>query len=149
MCKQKLNTLWEALAMLICGACTSTSTGSEIGNETPFLWENANIYFLLTDRFLNGDPGNDLNFERSDECAVMRGFQGGDITGDIQKLEEGYFDELGITALWLTPWLEQNHGNTFEEGSELHDYYSKRYTSVSKGKITLDSDFGIILPGNK
>ena len=33
--------------------------------DTPFIWENANLYFLLTDRFNNGDPSNDINFDRT------------------------------------------------------------------------------------
>ncbi|MEO5787742.1 MAG: alpha-amylase, partial [Gelidibacter sp.] len=33
--------------------------------EVPFVWEGANLYFLLTDRFNNGDTSNDLNFDRT------------------------------------------------------------------------------------
>ena len=42
--------------------------------ETPFFWEGANIYFLLTDRFNNGDPSNDINFNRTEETGKLRGF---------------------------------------------------------------------------
>ncbi len=97
------------------------------------MWENANIYFLLTDRFLNGDPSNDINFDRTRQPAVMRGFQGGDIAGVIQKIEEGYFDALGVTALWMTPWFEQIHGGT-DEGTGVtygfHGYWIKDWTSM-------------------
>jgi alpha-amylase len=107
-------------------------------NEAPFYWENANIYFALTDRFFNGDPSNDINFDRSGQTAKLRGFEGGDIKGVIQKMEEGYFDRLGITALWLTPWMEQIHGGT-DEGTGLtygfHGYWISDWTS-------LDPNFG-------
>lgn len=53
--------------------------------EVPFVWEGANIYFLLTDRFNNGNPNNDVNFDRTEETAVLRGFEGGDIQGITQK----------------------------------------------------------------
>lgn len=106
--------------------------------DTPFYWENANIYFLLTDRFFNGDPSNDINFNRTGKTAKLRGFEGGDLKGVIQKLEEGYFDHLGITALWTTPWLEQIHGGT-DEGTGLtygfHGYWISDWTS-------LDPNFG-------
>ena len=102
----QLNIVWVSLVLLLSGSCSGGMNRQEAGGPAPFLWENANIYFLLTDRFLNGDPSNDLNFKRSDKTAVMRGFEGGDIAGVIQKLEEGYFNKLGITALWLTPWFE-------------------------------------------
>lgn len=106
--------------------------------DAPFYWENANIYFLLTDRFFNGDPGNDINFNRTGKTATLRGFKGGDLKGVIQKLEEGYFDHLGITALWTTPWMEQIHGGT-DEGTGLtygfHGYWISDWT-------TLDPNFG-------
>ena len=64
--------------------------------QVPFVWEGANLYFLLTDRFNNGDPTNDINFERNEETAVLRGFEGGDIKGVIQKIEDGYFTNLAM-----------------------------------------------------
>jgi len=99
----------------------------------PFIWENASIYFLLTDRFSNGDPSNDINFDRTDQTAILRGFEGGDMAGVIRKIEEGYFDDLGITALWLTPWFEQVHGST-DEGTGptygYHGYWAKDWTAI-------------------
>ena len=106
--------------------------------KVPFLWENASIYFLLTDRFYNGDPENDVNFERTKETAVLRGFEGGDIRGITQKIEDGYFTDLGINAIWFTPIVEQIHGNV-DEGSGstygYHGYWTKDWTA-------LDPNFG-------
>jgi len=125
----------------ILGSCRSSSAGEkategvpmEASMEVPFLWDNANIYFLLTDRFKNGDPSNDINFDRTGKTAVMRGFEGGDLKGVIQKIEEGYFDRLGITAIWTTPWFEQIHGGT-DEGTGLtyafHGYWPGDWTSM-------------------
>ncbi|MDX2431409.1 MAG: alpha-amylase family glycosyl hydrolase [Bacteroides sp.] len=128
-----LKILSLSLSLLIVTSCTRSTDHQKAGSEAPFLWENANIYFLLTDRFHNGDPSNDLNFDRMDETAVLRGFQGGDIAGVIQKLEEGYFKELGVTALWLTPWFEQVHGST-DEGTGVtygyHGYWTSDWTSM-------------------
>jgi len=105
---------------------------------TPFLWEGANIYFLLTDRFNNGNPENDLNFERSNETGALRGFMGGDIEGITQKIEAGYFTDLGINAIWFTPVVEQIHGDT-DEGTgntyAYHGYWAKDWTA-------LDPNFG-------
>ncbi|WP_036385503.1 alpha-amylase family glycosyl hydrolase [Muricauda sp. MAR_2010_75] len=106
--------------------------------EVPFVWEGANIYFLLTDRFNNGNPDNDVNFERTEETGVLRGFEGGDIVGVTQKIEAGYFTELGINAIWLTPLVEQVHGATNEGTGNTygyHGYWTKDWTS-------LDPNFG-------
>ena len=106
--------------------------------QNSFIWEGANLYFLLTDRFNNGDTTNDLNFERTDQTAVLRGFKGGDIKGITQKINEGYFTDLGINAIWMTPLVEQIHGST-DEGTGVtygfHGYWAKDWT-------TLDPNFG-------
>jgi len=112
---------------------TGTRNRDAVLAGAPFLWENASVYFLLTDRFLNGDPSNDVNFDRTEETAVMRGFEGGDFRGVIRKLEEGYFDSLGVTALWLTPYFEQVHGSTDEGTGETygyHGYWTRDWTRM-------------------
>ena len=98
-----------------------------------FVWEGANIYFLLTDRFNNGDTSNDINFNRTKEAGKLRGFEGGDIKGITQKIKEGYFTKLGINAIWMTPIVEQIHGGT-DEGTGLtygfHGYWTKDWTNI-------------------
>jgi alpha-amylase len=101
--------------------------------KKPFIWKNANIYFLLTDRFNNGDISNDVNFNRTKQMAKLRGFEGGDIKGITKKIKEGYFTDLGINAIWLTPVVEQIHGSV-NEGSGptygFHGYWTKDWTAL-------------------
>jgi|TARA_B110000902_G_scaffold245378_1_gene299478 alpha-amylase len=101
--------------------------------EKEFVWEGANIYFLLTDRFKNGDTSNDINFDRTQETGKLRGFEGGDIKGITQKIKEGYFTDLGINAIWMTPIVEQIHGVT-DEGTGIsygyHGYWTKDWTKI-------------------
>ncbi|KAA3621086.1 MAG: alpha-amlyase [Flavobacterium sp.] len=115
-----------------------TQTVTESKSQLPFSWEAANVYFLLTDRFNNGDSSNDVNFDRTRETAVLRGFEGGDIKGVTQKIREGYFNELGINAIWMTPLVEQIHDGT-DEGTGYtygyHGYWTKDWTA-------LDPNFG-------
>lgn len=106
--------------------------------NVPFVWEGANIYFLLTDRFNNGNPNNDLNFERTDSTGVLRGFMGGDLQGITDKIRQGYFSDLGINAIWFTPVVEQIHGATDESTGNTygyHGYWAKDWTA-------LDPNFG-------
>jgi len=117
----------------------TTNEASNFDKGAPFVWENANLYFLLTDRFNNGDKTNDVNFGRDQEkAAKLRGFKGGDIKGVTQKIEEGYFSDLGVNAIWMTPIVEQIHGGT-DEGTGLsfgfHGYWAKDWTA-------LDPNFG-------
>ncbi len=106
--------------------------------KAPFVWEAANIYFLLTDRFNNGDTSNDVNFDRTKKTGVNRGFEGGDIKGITQKIKEGYFTKLGVNAIWLSPIFEQIHGGTDESTGfsyGFHGYWTKDWTN-------LDPNFG-------
>ncbi len=101
--------------------------------EIPFVWEGANIYFLLTDRFNRSKQEAKTHFDRNEETAVLRGFEGGDLVGITQKIEEGYFTDLGINAIWLTPVVEQIHGAT-DEGTGntygYHGYWAKDWTAI-------------------
>ena len=134
----KKNLLFSiALLSLFFASCSSTKT-VKTESKTPFVWENANVYFLLIDRFNNGDKTNDQNYNRNKPTAKLRGFEGGDIRGVIQKLDEGYFEKLGITALWMTPVVEQIHDGV-DEGTGFtygfHGYWTKDWTA-------LDPSFG-------
>ena len=106
-----------AFLSLLFASCSSTKT-TKTASKTPFVWENANVYFLLIDRFNNGDKTNDINYNRNKPTAILRGFEGGDIRGVIQKLDEGYFEKLGITAIWMTPVVEQIHDGV-DEGTGI------------------------------
>ena len=119
------------------GSCSASKNVSKT-QKTPFVWEGANVYFLLTDRFNNGNTSNDTNFERNKKTAKLRGFEGGDIIGITKKIEEGYFDKLGINAIWFTPIVEQIHDGV-DEGTGLtygfHGYWTRDWTN-------LDPNFG-------
>ena len=65
----------------------------------PLDWRDAVLYFVMIDRFANGDPGNDMPVGQLESPAE---YQGGDYAGLRQKIESGYFDALGVNALWLT-----------------------------------------------
>ena len=106
--------------------------------KKPFSWEAATVYFLLTDRFQNGNTANDHNYHRTKPTGKLRGFEGGDLRGVIQKIDEGYFDALGINAIWMTPVVEQIHdgvdeGTGFSYG--FHGYWTRDWTA-------LDPNFG-------
>jgi len=112
-------------------ACSSKK--ETVQSETPFVWESANLYFLLIDRFNNGNPENDNIIPRDEETGVLRNFMGGDIRGIIQKIDDGYFTDLGINAIWMTPVVEQIHGSV-DEGTGntygFHGYWTKDWTNI-------------------
>jgi alpha-amylase len=106
--------------------------------KTPFVWEGANLYFLLVDRFKNGNETKQTYFDRTKTAAKLRGFEGGNIKGIIQKIDDNYFTNLGINVIWLTPIVEQIQDGV-DEGTGLsygfHGYWTRDWTA-------LDPNFG-------
>ncbi len=127
---------------LFLSACSAkapdpNARGREIASaeatDPAVFWNSATIYFLLTDRFHNGDPTNDLALGRAQDGAVLRSFQGGDLAGLLRKLEEGYFDALGVDGIWMTPFVEQTHGSVDEGTGKtygFHGYWTRDWTAV-------------------
>jgi alpha-amylase len=127
---------------LLSGACepadpppsttpVEAAAGSTAADAT--FWNSATVYFLLTDRFDNGDTTNDVALGRAQDGAVLRSFQGGDLAGLLSRLEAGYFDDLGVNVIWFTPFVEQIHGSTDEGTGKtygFHGYWTLDWTAV-------------------
>ncbi|MDX6040451.1 alpha-amylase [Scandinavium lactucae] len=78
-------------------------------SSADFNWHNATVYFVLTDRYVNGDPANDSSYGRhKDGLQEIGTFHGGDLQGLASKLD--YLQQLGVNALWISSPLEQIHG---------------------------------------
>lgn len=126
------------LALAWLAACQPASTPPRpqpmaAAADPAAFWNAATIYFLLIDRFQNGDPSNDAALGRGAGAAPFRGFAGGDLRGILQRLEAGYFDSLGVTAIWMTPFAEQIRGGV-DEGTGTtygyHGYWTRDWTAV-------------------
>lgn len=122
-------------------------------NADTFSWDNASVYFLLTDRFRNGDTSNDHSYNRgldkngnvinvSDDRGT---FHGGDFKGVTQSIKEGYFNNLGVNAIWISAPYEQIHGYIVGgDGSpsfahySYHGYYVLDYTNSDANFGTMD-----------
>lgn len=127
-----------SMTLMLASCSSSKKTTMNTSSKTPFIWEGANLYFLLTDRFKDGNENKEIYFDRTKTAGKLRGFEGGNIKGVIQKIEEGYFEKLGINAIWLTPIVEQIHDGV-DEGTGLsygfHGYWARDWTA-------LDPNFG-------
>lgn len=114
-----------------------------------FDWGNATVYFVITDRFCNGDSANDVNYGRivdyGSEQLNAATFHGGDFKGMLQKAKEDYFTDLGIDVVWMTDVYEQIHGWMSGSGSVndfphygYHGYYPLDYTQIDKNYGTVE-----------
>ena len=134
------NILFAILSIIIISSAQAQTKRKPMQKTTkaPFVWEGANLYFLLVDRFKNGNPTKTTYFNRTKTPAKLRGFEGGNIKGIIQKIDDNYFTNLGINVIWLTPIVEQIHDGV-DEGTGLsygfHGYWTRDWTA-------LDPNFG-------
>lgn len=82
------------------------------------------IYFLMPDRFSNGDPTNDRVPGMRDQSLNRDSIylrHGGDLQGVINHLD--YLQSLGVTTLWMTPVIENDMPNRTEHGYAFTDHY--------------------------
>jgi alpha-amylase len=126
----KFSALAASLALASSALCAPVVAQT---TAAPFVWENATVYFLLTDRFNNGNRANDHAYGRQDDAAPLRGYMGGDLAGVTAKIKDGYFRELGVDVIWITPPVEQIHAGTDEGTGKsygFHGYWARDFTSV-------------------
>ena len=128
--------IWGLIAifLIVAGCKTAKMPGSQFSSKG-FSWDNATVYFMLTDRFYNGDKSNDFQHPKDAQPAPLRGYMGGDVKGITQKIKEGYFDSLGVDVLWMTPLVENIEGSV-DEGTGrsygFHGYWTKDWTAIDK-----------------
>lgn len=128
-----------ALSLLLATGAHSALAAS----PKPFLWENATVYFVVTDRFANGDKSNDLSYGRKADAAPLRGFMGGDFKGLTARIKSGYFDDLGVDVIWTTPPVEQIHAGTDEGTGKsygFHGYWARDFTAMD-ANLGTEKDF--------
>ncbi|HVU31369.1 MAG TPA: alpha-amylase family glycosyl hydrolase [Sphingomicrobium sp.] len=98
--------------------------------------EDEVIYFVMPDRFENGDPSNDRGGISGDRLktgfdpADKAFFHGGDLKGLTNRLD--YIQGLGVTAVWLTPIFKNKpvQGEAGHESAAYHGYWITDFTQV-------------------
>lgn len=132
------------------GEGTATANATLTTADTPtvvdtFTWKNALIYFVIQDRFYDGDSSNNNSYGRmsKDDLGSSVGtFHGGDIKGLTEKLD--YINDLGVNAIWITAPYEQAHGwcgggsNGDFAHYAYHGYYPLDYTMMDKNMGTVE-----------
>lgn len=85
-------------------------------NNPRYRWDASVIYMIVTDRFRNGDASNDPAMS---DASAGADWEGGDLRGVEDAIEDGYFENLGVNVLWLTPY-NRNPEGTFTDADESH-----------------------------
>jgi alpha-amylase len=124
---------WAVLSLMAC----SRDTTARSWIDRP--WEEDVIYFMMTDRFHDGDP------ENNEPAGVMEGiydpkqenidlYHGGDFRGIEKALLDGYFNDLGVTAIWITPPLKNAWYTRYDLGGApktgYHGYWTQDFLDI-------------------
>lgn len=106
-------------------------------NENDFDWDEAVVYFMMTDRFFDGNESNNTA-SGADTYGDNPGlYHGGDFAGVTAKLD--YLQDLGVNTIWLTPIVKNIAGVTVtDEGKEdvpynaaYHGYWASDFTKLN------------------
>jgi cyclomaltodextrinase / maltogenic alpha-amylase / neopullulanase len=111
-----------------------------IGKPAAQPWQDAVMYYAFTDRFADGDKANNRPVDHP-EVKPPANWHGGDWRGIIQKIEEGYFERLGVNTLWLAP-LNENPAGAFQESPEPHRWYTGYHGYWPISPTAVDPRFG-------
>ena len=158
-----------ALAGTITTGCVSTNSGEQnisvknnntiIGTDHPFASEA--IYFVVTDRFVDGDPKNNhedqggshptwqLPLEGPDGKKAYVGYMGGDLKGILSNGD--YISDMGFTAVWMTPVVDNpdyafngdepiTYGGAFKDGGKTgyHGYWATNFYKPDEHLVSDD-----------
>ncbi|MED5233729.1 MAG: alpha-amylase family glycosyl hydrolase [Pseudomonadota bacterium] len=160
-------TIALTLAGLFCSACSSTSVPTSkdiqenshaiVGTTTPFASEA--VYFVVTDRFVDGDPLNNheeqggdhptwqLPLEGPEGKKAYVGYMGGDLQGILNNAD--YIKEMGFTAVWMTPVHDNpdyafngdepiTYGGAFKDGGKTgyHGYWATNFYKADEHLVS-------------
>jgi alpha-amylase len=105
-------------------------------SASSFSWADVTVYNAIVDRYANGDPSNDGSYGRKKDGQMEVGtWHGGDWKGLTDKLD--YIAGLGVTALWISPIVEQVHGWVSGGSGDFkywgyHGYWALDFTLLDK-----------------
>ncbi|NVK56053.1 MAG: cyclomaltodextrin glucanotransferase [Alteromonadaceae bacterium] len=167
---KKTNMKKSILAVALLGAslasgCRSTAEQplTEIyGTKEPFAAEA--IYFVLTDRFVDGDPDNNyeqqggafptwqLRLDGPDGKFANVGYMGGDLQGVVNNIQ--YIKDMGFSAVWLSPILDNpdqsfsgdeqiSYGGQFKDGGKTgyHGYWATNFYKADEHLVSDNLDY--------
>ena len=110
-----------------------------VKTDGDFDWDEAVIYFAVTDRFFDGDASNNDAYGVGDyDTSAKKGgssYHGGDFVGLTEKLD--YLEDLGVNTIWITPIVEnitddQHDAKTDTATYGYHGYWASDFTELNK-----------------
>jgi len=103
-------------------------------------WYDGSLYSIMIDRFNDGDKSNDIPVKH-DSLAWQANYQGGDLQGIINKIDDGYFDALGTNIIWISP-VYDNPDEAYRESPKPNRWYSGYHGYWPVNDLAVEEKFG-------
>jgi glycosidase len=100
-------------------------------------WRDQIVYFVMTDRFHDGNPANNDQGAGEYDPADQRKYSGGDLQGVIDQMD--YIEELGATAVWITPPVANLWWDPLVQFGGYHGYWAHDFKAVDPHLGTLET----------
>lgn len=128
------------LTLFFVFACFANDTTND-NNESPHEaelnlhvdspdWRDQIIYFLMIDRFYDGDPSNNNLGAGEYDPAKESHYNGGDLSGVVEKID--YIKNLGATSVWITPPVANQWWSNKSQYSGYHGYWARDFGKVDE-----------------
>ena len=110
-------------------------------------WSEDVIYFVMADRFRDADTSNNIPKDSDQKLydptqENINLYHGGDLRGLEKAIKTGYFNDLGVTALWLTPVLKNVWRSGYDLGgwkSGYHGYWTQDWLDIDPHLVSRES----------
>lgn len=123
--------------LAIGGGFSAPAISAETAADSTYDFRQETIYFVFLDRFSDGDATNNSgNNPQTYDPNNLKKYVGGDIRGLINKLP--YLKSLGITAIWITPPVDNADNLDVNGGAGYHGYWGKDFFRVDEHLGTMD-----------
>jgi glycosidase len=121
--------------LLVVAACSSNKPADDIYVPSPD-WRDQVIYFVMTDRFFDGNSANNSFGEGEFDQTNKELYSGGDFAGVLQKLD--YIEGLGVTSLWVTPPVANQWYDPQVQVGGYHGYWARNFMTLDEHLGTVD-----------
>lgn len=136
---QTRHVFYSALAATALTGCTNLPWQSTASNNLHVPspdWSEQIIYFVMTDRFDDGDPTNNDQGAGEYDPTDHRRYSGGDLKGIQNRLD--YIEDLGATAVWITPPVANQWYDDYVDYGGYHGYWARDFKAIDEHYGTLE-----------
>ncbi len=148
---------WNTFIIVVVTSCLINVSTAQVPPLEHRPWNRDLVYFAMTDRFRDGDPANNRPAGSApglyDPHQIdINKYHGGDLRGLELALQENYFNDLGVTAIWITPPVKNAWHSGFDLGGAktgYHGYWAQDFLDIDPHLVSSRALDGTTYPQSR